>query len=411
MPSQPKTEGTGASWLRALACSLAASLPLTPALSAESEADRRSDPVVVETIQVNASRLPEASPAVSQSPILLPSLGSRTPRSMSELLGSTPSVHADHGGGPGGFSSLYLRGADPSHTVIMIDGIKISDPTNARGGGIDLSLIDPRTVSRVEILPGASSAIYGADAMAGAINIVTRDGDRTGLRVGTGIGEGGYRNAFASGGLRSDVLTFQGQVAATNDRGASGTSSARLRTASARLSAGDPAGRHAVAWIRVQDAELAAFPEDSGGPMFALDRELEHRDTHGVVAALSGEAPTPWGTLKAYTSVFTQDAEIRSPGVAPGLRDPAGIPASISNSEYRRSSSVATMSFDAARDATALVGVQYEQERGDVQGSFLFPSFVLPSGFALDRSARAVFAESRLRLGEKVAAQVGVRSS
>jgi vitamin B12 transporter len=363
---------------------------------------------VIETIQVSASRLPESRSMVSQSPILLPSTGTSPPRTMADLMGSTPSVHADHGGGPGGFSALYLRGADPSHTVIMVDGVKINDPTNARGGGIDLSSIDPRTVARVEILPGASSAIYGADAMAGAINIVTQHGERTGLRIGTGIGEGGYRNAFAAGALVSADLGVQAQAAATHDSHLA--SSARLRTSSARLRAGNPAGRQATAWIRVQEAELAAFPEDSGGPLFAAGRTLERRDTRGVVAALNGETPVPWGTLKAYTSVFNQDVDIDSPGVEGGLRDPAGVPSSRSRSEYRRSTTGVTTTFGAAGNITGLLGVQYEHEDGEVNGALLLPGFALPTGFSLERSTRAVFAEARLALGSRWSAQAGARA-
>lgn len=87
--------------------------------------------------------------------------------------------------------------------------MKVNDPTNSRGGGIDLSLVDPRSISAVEILPGASSAIHGADAMAGVVNIITHQPDRTGWRAG-GLGGSGYQTGFVEGSVVADAVSLAG---------------------------------------------------------------------------------------------------------------------------------------------------------------------------------------------------------
>jgi outer membrane cobalamin receptor len=324
-------------------------------------------------------------------------------------MGAVSAVYADQAGAPGGFSSLYLRGADPNHTVIMIDGVKISDPTNSRGGGIDLSSIDPRSIARIEILPGASSAIYGSDAMAGAVNIITRAPGATGLQLSAGAGGDGYRRAAASGAIRSGALALGAQAAAIEDGRPNGESFLRLRTQSLRFSAGD-ADRNVTAWLRAQQREGRAFPDDSGGPRLAANRELEHRDEDGVAASLSGEVRAPWGALRVYSNLYQQHAKTASPGVAPGLRDPAGLPRTLSDADYVRSTVGAMVVLERDPDASAVVGGQWERERGDVASTFFFGPAAVLADFALERQTYSVFAVGRTALTERLSAHVGVRS-
>jgi vitamin B12 transporter len=97
---------------------------------------------------------------------------------VSEILTQVPGLHVDESGARGGLSSVYIRGGDPNFTAIMIDGVPINDPTNARGGSVDLSTLTPENIERIEIVRGPASSLYGSDPMAGVINIVTRRGDK-----------------------------------------------------------------------------------------------------------------------------------------------------------------------------------------------------------------------------------------
>ena len=60
-----------------------------------------------------------------------------------------------------------MRGADPNYTLVLVDGVRVNDPTNARGGSFDFSSLDVADVERVEIARGPYSAVYGGDALAG----------------------------------------------------------------------------------------------------------------------------------------------------------------------------------------------------------------------------------------------------
>ena len=68
-------------------------------------------------------------------------------------------------------SRLQLNGLGNSYVLILIDGRRLHGDN---GGENDLSLIDPHNIERIEIVKGASSALYGSDAIAGVINIITR---------------------------------------------------------------------------------------------------------------------------------------------------------------------------------------------------------------------------------------------
>ena len=61
------------------------------------------------------------------------------PRQLADILRRVAGVHIDQVGGRGGTGSLYLRGADPNYTLVLVDGVRVNDPTNARGGSFDFS--------------------------------------------------------------------------------------------------------------------------------------------------------------------------------------------------------------------------------------------------------------------------------
>ena len=73
-----------------------------------------------------------------------------------------------------GWATADLRGLGTNRTLTLMDGNRLV-PTFADGGTVDLNIIPPGLVERVEILTGGASTTYGSDAMAGVINIITKE--------------------------------------------------------------------------------------------------------------------------------------------------------------------------------------------------------------------------------------------
>lgn len=94
---------------------------------------------------------------------------------LDDVLRGASGTVVNRAGGPGQPSSVFLRGAASEHTLVLLDGVEINDPSQPTGG-FDFSTIDLNQVERVEIFKGPQALRFGSGAVGGVINIVTRKG-------------------------------------------------------------------------------------------------------------------------------------------------------------------------------------------------------------------------------------------
>ena len=94
---------------------------------------------------------------------------------VTDILAQTPGLTASRNGGPGQSTSLYIRGAEPGESLVLIDGIRINDPSAPDGEAILGDLLS-NDIDRIEVLRGPQSTLYGSDAIGGVINILTQRG-------------------------------------------------------------------------------------------------------------------------------------------------------------------------------------------------------------------------------------------
>jgi vitamin B12 transporter len=120
------------------------------------------------------------------------------PNDLQELLSRAVGVSFVRNGGRGASTSLFLRGNQSNHTLLMIDGVRIGSATN---GAPALTNIPPELIERVEIVRGSRSSLYGSEAIGGVINIITRKyHDTDGLKpmIQLGVGTQGSRKAIVA---------------------------------------------------------------------------------------------------------------------------------------------------------------------------------------------------------------------
>lgn len=92
---------------------------------------------------------------------------------VTDLLRGQPGLHLAQSGGTGKNTSIFLRGGSSAQVLVLIDGVKINSPST---GSVDISGIATSDIERIEIIKGPQSTLYGSEAMAGVINIITRQG-------------------------------------------------------------------------------------------------------------------------------------------------------------------------------------------------------------------------------------------
>lgn len=100
-------------------------------------------------------------------------------------------------------SSLFIRGTESRHVLVLIDGIRLNQA--GISGSSDMSQIPISLVQRIEYIRGARSAVYGSDAVGGVVNIITRR-DNDGTTLNAGIGSHSYQNYNGSTQQKSERI-------------------------------------------------------------------------------------------------------------------------------------------------------------------------------------------------------------
>ncbi|WP_109808623.1 TonB-dependent receptor plug domain-containing protein [Sphingosinithalassobacter portus] len=147
---------------------LSASLALLPATQAFAQSADDDDVIVVATgVEQLASEAGRSVTVLDRDTI-----DTRQSVSLSDLLATTPGVSVTRNGGPGGLTAVRIRGAEDTQTLVLIDGVRVNDPSSP-GGAYDFGNLLTGPVERVEVLRGPNSVAWGSSAIGGVVNVVT----------------------------------------------------------------------------------------------------------------------------------------------------------------------------------------------------------------------------------------------
>lgn len=161
------------SFLKVTASTIALCASVCTSASAQDNLDGADprEPIVV----VTANRTVQPVERVGQSITVVDSaeIERRQTQTVADVLRTVPGVSITRNGGIGTSTSVLIRGAESDHTVALVDGIKLNDPSSP-GGGFNFGNLLTGNIERIEVLRGPSSVLWGSQAIGGVINMITR---------------------------------------------------------------------------------------------------------------------------------------------------------------------------------------------------------------------------------------------
>jgi vitamin B12 transporter len=179
---------------------------LKPVVVTATRNETRADELVSEVVVIDRAQIEQS-----------------TGRTLTELLTRAAGVQFSSNGGLGKSSSVYIRGTEARHTVLLIDGVRMGSATLGTPVWDNIPL---EMIERIEVLKGPASALYGSDAVGGVIQIFTRNG-KTGFfpTAGITLGSRGYRQLSAGLSAGQGDFSYSLGLSSTSDDGFSATNS------------------------------------------------------------------------------------------------------------------------------------------------------------------------------------------
>lgn len=312
-------------------------------------------------------------------------------------LGRLPGVIAFSNGGLGGSSYFAVRGGEPNFTLILIDGIRVNDPSNSAGGAFDLNQLDPAIISKVQLNKLGASPIHGPGALSGVLHVETNSPLEHQVFNASVSATVQSENAWAASGQASHNWGSGGIIVsyAARDTGAlSGESDLRRDLALLKLEQDFPVGALRLTGLFGM-TDRFAYPEDSGAETFAPNLGLEERETKLGAVGATYQLPIKENISLAMTGNFSrQNAFSNIPALPAGVLN--GVPARTDESVFERSELLSYLRYTPTETLGLIAGASLVEEDGRGDG-VLDLGFLLPTSFQKDRSIMSVFVEAGLK--------------
>ncbi len=346
---------------------------------------------VLESVLVTGSYSPRPALTASVSVLEADTIRALNKRTLAGVLKTVPGLLVEEQGGPGGLTAVSIRGGESNFTLVLLDGVPVNDSTNTRGGSFDFANLNAALIERIEVVRGAQSAVYGSDALAGVINIITRR-DAPGHRQGVyaEVGEDEYYSAGLHARGRLENLDYSLEAGRRDDGEPVPGSERRSDSAAVSLGWRLNATNSVRASVRYLDGRRSSYPEQGGGPLFAITDDLDTADYENTIYSVEWAAmlDSRWhSSLDLHR--FNQRETADSPGIPPF----GEIPPNGSDTDFTRDELRWVNSLQLSPAYRLDVGADYRGEEGESQGYVIFGGARSAANFELERDTVGVFGQ------------------
>jgi outer membrane receptor protein involved in Fe transport len=316
---------------------------------------------------------------------------------VADALRNVPGVEINRTGQQGAVTSAFIRGGNSNYNLIMIDGI----PMNDFGGAFDLAPLPTAGVDQVEVLRGPQSALYGSNAVAGTINIVSEQGD--GSPHFNFSGEGGsydmYRLTTGGAGL-TDGFSWAYNLSLVSTQGPVIFDTYRNQTSFVSLGYSRSPRRKFVVHF-FGDAGRAQFPGPWGSDPYDL--------FPGIPAAYTKQVQDLFGYQASETEQFSSRVQqVSTVSVATDQYSFPATPGSFGSASFTNNLRlVANTRSEIAVSSKDVLVAGFEYDREQYKDTFVASPTGIP--FDLPRDSYAFFAENRWNPGSRWFLSTGLR--
>jgi vitamin B12 transporter len=374
---------------------------------ADGQEEKKLEPVVVTAtkIETPAERLGATVTVITEE-----DMQQQRWSDMGDVLRHVPGLDVQRSGSLGKTTSIRIRGATPQQVQVLVDGVRVKSPTT---GSAELADIAPDQIERIEIVRGPQSTLYGADAIGGVVNIITKRG-RGPFSSYASVEAGNYGTHRERAGFSGGVGIFDYSLGGSflGSDGQFDNDGMKQGAVSTRVGLTLPANGHLGLSVRYTDTD-SELPFDGSTPtpqppFFVLDPNADQRSKTLNLSLEWTQKPVEWLETRARYGQFWNWLEFRDPATpadtaAGNLDEVFGELQSQIDVERRETEVL--LAWHAGKWNTLTVGGEYVAEFGtidSVSGGF-------PTKLDEDLQTISFLVQDELRLFDRLILSGGIR--
>jgi len=314
-----------------------------------------------------------------------------------QALRNVPGVQIRRSGSYGKTSSVTIRGANANQVQVLVDGLRVKSPAL---GQVDLSDISPDLIERIEVIRGGQSTLYGADAIGGVVNIITRKGKGGPIQASVQQEVGNYDTLASRATVHGawKVLNYALSASHFESNGRFQNDGTDANAVSARVGATLP-------WDSTLDFIFRYNKNDIGVPVKGvfpgpqpinpiINRNARQQSETTIFSLEGKTRPVPWWETRGRLSRYENSAGFQDPE-DPGVTFDVPVFSQV-NVERREAEWV--NSFFIGKWSTSSVGLEHRREIGESRHTFRAAS-----------ETNSVFFEQQLRFFDRLFLTGGFR--